>query len=84
MSFWDLDVHTLKMKKTFWGNLLARRKSHLDTTMICAVAWKEWVDMYNTPTPEVLEIIQQLWEDLKQHDWDDKATRDGTCSVKKT
>ena len=38
MSFWDLDVHTLKMKKTFWGNLLARRKSHLDTTMICAVA----------------------------------------------
>ena len=60
MDSWDFDVHTLKMKKVFWGYLLARRKRYLDTTVICAAAQKEGVDMYNTPTPEAIETIQQL------------------------
>ena len=67
MNFWDFDVHTLKMKKAFWGYLIARKKRHLNMTVICAVARKEGVDMYNTPTPEALKIVQQLQEDLKQH-----------------
>ena len=33
-------------------------------TMICGTERKEGVDIYNTPTLEAIEIIQQLQEDL--------------------
>ena len=76
MDFWDLDVHTIKLKKAFCCYLLARRKWYLDTTVICTAAWKKGIDMYSTSTPEPIKIIQQLWEDVKQHYQDDKIRRD--------
>ena len=76
MDFWDFDIHTTKMNKTFWCNLLARRKQHMNTTVICAETQKEGIDMYNTPTLEATEIIQKLQEGLKQQYRDDRARRD--------
>ena len=38
--------------------------------------------MYNTPTPEAIEIIQQLQEDSKQHYRDHKTKKRQTYSVK--
>ena len=67
MDFQDFDVHTLKMKNTVWGYLLARRKRYFDTTVICESAQKEGVDIYTTPTPRALENIQQLPEHLTQY-----------------
>ena len=64
------------MKKVFCGYLIARRKRHLDTTAICAAAREEGVEMYNTPTPETLKIVQQLQEDVKKHYQDHKTKRD--------
>ena len=52
----------------------------MDTTMICLAARKEGVDVYNTPTPESLKIIQQLQEDFKQHYQDHKTKRDKYCN----
>ena len=60
MDFWDFDVHTIKMKKAVQCYLIARRKQHLDTTIICAVARIEGINMYNTLTPEAIKIIQKL------------------------
>ena len=37
-DYWDFDVHTLKMKKTFKIYLNARRRNHLDTSIICKAA----------------------------------------------
>ena len=31
--------------------------------------------MYKTTMPEAIKIIEHLWEDLKQHYWDDRARR---------
>ena len=73
---WDFDVHTLKMKKTFWSYLIARGKLHLDTTVICAAAREEGIEMYNTPTLEAFKIVKQLQEDLKEHYRDHKTKRD--------
>ena len=75
-DYWDFDVHTLKMKKTFWSYLIARRKRHLDTTIICTAAREEGIEMYNTSTPEALKIVKQLQEDLKEHYRDHKTKRD--------
>ena len=57
-DFLDFDVHTLKIKKAFWCYLIARRKRHLDTTIICAVASEEGIEMYNTTTPKALKIVK--------------------------
>ena len=65
INFWDFDVQTLKMKKAFWCYLIAR--NHFDITVICAATREEGVEMYNTPTPEALKIVQQLRADLKKH-----------------
>ena len=75
-DYWDFDVHTLKMKKAFWCYLITRRRLHLDTTVICAAAREEGIEMYNTPTPEALKIVKQLQEDLKEHYRDHKTKRD--------
>ena len=75
-EFWDLDVHTLKITKTFCCYLIARRKHHLDTTVICAAAKEEGIDMYNTSTQEAIKIILQLQKDLKKHYQDHKTKRD--------
>ena len=64
------------MKKAFWCNLIAKRKLHLDTTVIYAAAREEGIEMYNTPTPEALKIVKQLQEDLKEHYRDHKTKRD--------
>ena len=64
------------MKKAFLCYLIARRKYHLDTTVICAAAREKGVEMYNTTTPEALKIVQQLQEDLKEHYRDHKTKRD--------
>ena len=44
-DYWDFDVHTLKMKKTFWRYLIARRNNYLDTTVICTAAREEGIEM---------------------------------------
>ena len=64
------------MAQAFWCYLLARRKRNLYTTVICSAAQTEGIDMYNTSTLEITEIIKQLWEDLKQHYCDKQARRD--------
>ena len=48
----------------------------MDTTVICAVAREEGIEMYNTPTLAALEIVKQLKEDLKEHYCNHKAKRD--------
>ena len=63
-------------EKAFWCYLIARRKYHLDTTIICAAAREEGVEMYNTTTLEAFKIVQQLWEYLKKHYQDHKTKRD--------
>ena len=70
------DVHTLKTKKACWCYLIARRKLHLDTTVICAAAREERIKMCNTPTLEALKIGKKLQEDLKKHYRDHKTKRD--------
>ena len=59
-DYWDFDVHTLKMNKNFWVILIARRRKHLDTSVLCAAGMKEGIDMYNTPTPEAVTILKQM------------------------
>ena len=54
----DFDVHTLKMKKNFWSYLIARRKKHLDTSIICTATREEGIEMYNTSTPEALKFFE--------------------------
>ena len=66
-DYCDFDVHTLKMNKNFWAYLIARRKKHLDTSVLCAAAKKEGIDMYNTPTLEAANILKQIQVDLKAH-----------------
>ena len=75
-DYWDFDVHTLKMKKNFWSYLIARRKKHLDTSVICTAAREEGIEMYNTSTTEALNILKQLQVDLKAHYRDHKTKRD--------
>ena len=75
-NYWDFDVHTLKIKKDFWGYLIARRKKQLDTSVICTAAREEGIDMHNTLTPEALNILKQLQVDLKTHYRDHKTKRD--------
>ena len=75
-DYWNFDVHTLKMKKAFWSYLIARRKCHLDTTVICAAAREEGIEMFNTSTPAALEIEKQLQEDLKEYYCNHKTKRD--------
>ena len=58
MDFWDFDIHTIKMKLGFWCHLRARRKRHLDTTIICKAAQKTGLGMFDTTTEEVRKIIQ--------------------------
>ena len=65
MDFWDFGIHTIKIKLGFWCHLEARRKRHLDTTVIFKAAQKEGLYMFNTTTEEVTKIIQQLHIDLK-------------------
>ena len=48
----------------------------MDTTVICAAVREEGIEMYNTPTPEALEIVKQLQGDLKEHYRDHKTKRD--------
>ena len=74
--------HSHNKDKNCYSYLLTRRKYYLDTTMICAVAQKEGIKMYNTLTLEAIKITQQLQEDLKQHYQDDKAKRD-KCMLSK-
>ena len=64
------------MTKACWCYLIARRKFHLDTTVICAAAKEEGIDMYNTTTPKAHKIVQQLEQDLKEHYQDHKTKRD--------
>ena len=64
------------MTKAFWCYLIARRKRHLDTTVICAAAKQEGIDMYITSNTEALKVIQQLREDLKKHYQNHKTKRD--------
>ena len=66
-DYWEFGVYTMKMKKACWCYLIARRKLHLDTTVICAASREEEIKMYNTPILEALEIVKQLGEDLKKH-----------------
>ena len=75
-DYWDFDVHTLKMKKKIWSYLITRRKRHLNTNVICTAAREEWIEMYNTPTPEALKIVKTLQEDLKEHYLNHKTKRD--------
>ena len=63
---WYPDVHTLKMKKVFWCYLIARRKGHLDSTVICVAAGKEGIEMYNTTTPEALKIVNTTTRRLER------------------
>ena len=46
--------------------LIARRKRHLDTNVICTVAREKGIEIYNTSTPEALKIVNQLQEDSKE------------------
>ena len=64
------------MNKNFWAILIARRRKHLDTSIICAAAMKEGIDMYNTPTSEALTILKQIQVDLKAHYRDHQTKRD--------
>ena len=64
------------MKKNIWSYLIARRKEHLDTSAICIAASVEGIEMYNTCTPEALNILKQLQLDLKAHYRDHKTKRD--------
>ena len=48
----------------------------MDTTVICAAAREEGIEMYNTPTPDTLKIVKQLQKDLKEHYRDHKTKRD--------
>ena len=57
-DYWDFDVYTLKMKKNFWSYLIARRKKHLDTSIICTATREEGIEMYNTSTPEALKFFE--------------------------
>ena len=57
--------------------LSCKKKPHLDTTVICAAARQEGIEMYNTPTPEALEIVKQLQEEMKENYRDHKTKRDG-------
>ena len=82
-DFWDSDVHILKMKKAFWCYLIVRKKHHLDTTVICAAAWEEGIEMYNTATLEELQIVQQIQEDLKEHYQDHKIKQNEYLLSKK-
>ena len=75
-DYWDFDVHTLKMNKNFWAILIARRRKHLDTSIICAAAMKEGIDMYNTPTSEAITIVKQIQVDLKAHYRDHQTKQD--------
>ena len=75
-DYFDFDVHTLKIKKAFWCYLVARRKHHLDTTIICVAAREMGVEIYNTSPPEALKIVKQLQEDLKEHYQDHKTKGD--------
>ena len=60
MDFWDFEVHTLKMKRALCRYLLKRRKRHLDTTVICAAAKAEGIDMYNTSTPVAIKTVEKI------------------------
>ena len=64
------------MNKNFWSYLIAKRKKHLDTSVICTAAREEGIDMYHTSTPEALNILKQLQVDLKAHYHDHKTKRD--------
>ena len=75
-DYLDFNVHTLKMKKNFWSYLIARRKNHLDTSVICTAAREEGIEMYNTSTPEALKIVKLLQVDLKAHYRDHKTKQD--------
>ena len=66
-------MHSLKMKKTFWSYSIARRKHHLDTSVICTAAREEKNELYNTSTPEALKIVKQLHADLKKYYLDHKT-----------
>ena len=57
-DYWDFDVHILKMKKNFWSYLITSREKHLDTSIICTPAREEGIEMYNTSTPEALNILK--------------------------
>ena len=76
MDFWDFDINTIQMKLVVWCYLLARRNQHLDTTVTCAIAQTDGIEMCNIPTLEATKIFQQLHEDLKQNYCNDKARRD--------
>ena len=74
---WNLENNTpRKTKKACWCYLIARRKLHLDTTVMCAAAREEGIEMCNTPTTEALKIVKKLREDLKEHYRDHKTKRD--------
>ena len=75
-DYWNFDVYTLKLKKTFWSYLITRRKHHLDTTVIRTAAREEVIEMYNTSTPEALKILKQLQEDLQKYCRDHKTKLD--------
>ena len=75
-DYWDFDIHTLKMNKNFWAILISRRKKHLDTSVLCAAAMREGIDMYNTSTPKAIEILKQIQVDLKAHYRDHRIIRD--------
>ena len=66
----------MKMKKAFWSYLIARRRRQLDTSVICAAAREEEIEMYNTPTLEALDIVKQLREVMNEHYRDHKTKRD--------
>ena len=48
----------------------------MDTSVLCAAAKKEGIDMYNTLTPETVIILKQLQVDLKAHYCDHRIKRD--------
>ena len=63
------------MKKACWCCLIARKKLHLDTTVIRTAAREKGIEMYNTSTPKALKIVKQLQEDLKEHYRDHQTKR---------
>ena len=48
----------------------------MDSTVICAAAREEGIEMYTTTIPEAFEIVKQLREDFKEHYCNPKTKRD--------
>ena len=75
-DYWGINIHTTKMKLSYWSYLLRRRHRNLNTTAMCAAALKNEIDMSDVPTIEVMATIKSLRNNMKQHYKEDNSRRD--------